>query len=71
MLKLPAYLGGSARHHNAAKYSVKDVMRQTSFLEDFVVVDGDVNIKHSIEIMTEYINDFKEKMQQSLKCLSM
>ncbi|KAL3798867.1 hypothetical protein ACHAWO_003024 [Cyclotella atomus] len=48
------------------RHSVRDAVRQSSTLDDFVVVDADGNTEHSIEFMAEYVNDFKTMMQQGL-----
>lgn len=56
----------SSTERQQPKHSVRDALRQTSTLEDFVVVDGNSDTKHSIEFMAEYVNDFKSMMQQGL-----
>lgn len=49
------------------KHSVREALRQRgSSLEDFVVIDGNGNIEHSVELMSKYVNDFKTMMQQGL-----
>ncbi|KAL3786543.1 hypothetical protein HJC23_006793 [Cyclotella cryptica] len=48
------------------RHSVREALSQSSSLEDFVVVDGDGNVEHSMELMSEYLSDFKSMMRQGL-----
>jgi len=48
------------------RHSVRDALRQSSTLEDFVVIDDNGNVEHSMEFMAEYVQDFKTMLEQGL-----
>ncbi|KAL7521467.1 hypothetical protein ACHAWX_006140 [Stephanocyclus meneghinianus] len=48
------------------RHSVREALSQSSSLGDFVIVDGNGKAEHSIELMLEYVNDFKSMMHQGL-----
>lgn len=47
------------------RHSVKDALRQSSTLEEFVVAGGDDNVERT-EFMDVYVNDFKVLLQHGL-----
>ena len=56
----------TSKHCQQPRHSVRDALRHSSTLEEFVAVDGEGNVEHSIEFMTEYVSDFKAMLQHGL-----
>lgn len=48
------------------RHSVRDALRHSSTLEDFVVVGNNGDGEHSVEFMAMYANDFKILLQHGL-----